>query len=157
MATFTPDGYQTATPYLIVRDAPKAVAFYKDVFGAVELFRLTDPSGRVVHVDIKVGDSPIMVVEETPAWGNFSPESPLGGASGRIHLHVADAESVCSRAVAAGAKQLIPVADQFYGQRGGRLQDPFGHIWTIATHKETLSEEEMNRRFHEFLKKLQAK
>jgi PhnB protein len=150
-----PHGYHSATPYLIVRDAPKAIEFYKAAFGATELFRLVDLEGRLVHAEIKIGDSPIMVVEEVGAWGNFSPQSPGGGTSARVHLLVDDVDVVAARAIAAGAKILIPVADQFYGQRGGRLEDPFGHVWAIATHKEDLTADEMQRRFEAFLKQIQ--
>jgi PhnB protein len=149
-----PHGYHAATPYLIVKDAPKAIEFYKAAFGATELFRLVDLDGRLVHADIKIGDSPIMVVEEIAAWGNFSPHSPEGGTSCRVHLLVEDVDAVANRALAAGAKILIPIADQFYGQRGGRLEDPFGHVWAIATHQEDLTPEEMQSRFEAFLKRI---
>lgn len=141
-----PDGFHTATPYLMVRDAAGAIEFYKKAFGAAELTtRLTDPSGKVMHAEIKIGDSPVMIADEFPEWGNRSPQS-LGGTPVIIALYVEDVDTLASGAVAAGAKLLIPVADQFYGDRSGRLADPFGHIWIIATHKEDVSPEEIQRR-----------
>ena len=141
-----PHGYHTATPYLVVKNAPAAIEFYKKAFGAVELLRLLTPAGTVAHAEIKIGDSPLMITDEFPEWGNFSPHSPQG-SSGHIHLYVDDVDAVARRAVDAGAKLLIPVADQFYGDRGGRLADPFGHIWIVATHKEDVPPDEMQRRF----------
>ena len=141
-----PHGFHAVTPYLVVRDAPAAIEFCKQVFGAVESLRLVMPSGAVAHAEIRIGDSTIMITDEFPEWGNYSPKSPHG-SSGHIHLYVDDVDAVAERAVAAGAKLLVPVADQFYGDRSGRLADPFGHIWIIATHKETVSSDEMQKRF----------
>lgn len=141
-----PQGFHAATPYLVVNDTTAAIEFCKQAFGAVELLRLVMPNGAVAHAEIKVGDSPIMITDEFPEWGNFSPKSPHG-SSGHIHLYVDDVDAVAQRAVAAGAKLLMPVADQFYGARSGRLADPFGHIWIIATHKEDVSPAEMQERF----------
>lgn len=146
-----PDGYPTATPYLVVKDAAKAIAFYELAFGATELLRLADPSGKVAHAEIKIGDSPVMLADEIPEWGNHSPQS-LGGTPVSIHLYVEDVDDLERRAVAAGATVLIPVGDQFYGDRSGRLQDPFGHIWIIATHTEDMTPQEMRRRFEDFAK-----
>ena len=147
-----PDGYHSATPYLIVKDAARAIEFYKQAFGATELVRLAEPSGKVAHAEIQIGDSPIMISEESPDWGNYSPQS-LGGSPVGVHLYVEDVDAVTSQAVAAGAKVLIPVADQFYGDRSGRLADPFGHFWILATHKEDVTREEMARRFEAFIQK----
>jgi PhnB protein len=146
-----PDGFHTATPHLVVKDVSRAIEFYKEAFGATELMRLTDPSGIVAHAEIEIGDSRIMMAEEVPDWGNYGPES-LGGSPVRIHLYVEDVDALANQAVAAGAKVLIPVDDQFYGDRAGRLSDPFGHIWIIATHKEDMSLDQMRERFEEFVK-----
>lgn len=141
-----PEGYHTATPYLSVRDAVAAMTFYKKAFGARETMRLTDPSGKIAHGEFIIGNSPFMITDEFPEWGNRSPQS-LGGSPIVIALYVEDVDAFVARAVAAGADLLIPVADQFYGDRSGRLADPFGHIWLVATHKEDVSPEEMQRRF----------
>jgi PhnB protein len=146
-----PDGYHTATPYLIVRHAARAIEFYKQAFGAEELVRLDGPGGKVGHAEIRVGDSPIMLADEFPDMGALSPQS-LGGSPITILLYVEDVDARVGQAVAAGATVLRPVKDQFYGDRSGTLADPFGHKWTIATHKEDLSPEEMRRRSEAFLK-----
>jgi PhnB protein len=140
-----PDGYRTATPYLIVQGAAQAIEFYKRAFGATELLRMPDPQGRVAHAEIRIGDSVIMLADEHPAAGHRGPRS-LGGSSVSILLYVADVDSVFERSVHAGAKAQRPVADQFYGDRAGTLEDPFGHVWTIATHIEDVSAEELERR-----------
>ncbi len=140
-----PEGYHTATPYLIVKDAPRAIDFYKRAFGATELMRMPGPGGKIGHAEIKIGDSPIMLADEVPGMGFRSPES-LGGSPISILLYVEDVDAVFSEAVAAGAKVQRPVADQFYGDRTGGVTDPFGHVWYIATHKEDVSSEEMKKR-----------
>jgi PhnB protein len=140
-----PEGYHTVTPYLIVRNAARAIEFYKKAFGATELMRMAEPSGRIGHAEIRIGDSPIMLADEVPEMGFRSPES-LGGSPVSILLYVEDVDAVFSQAVAAGAKVQRPVADQFYGDRTGGVTDPFGHIWYIATHKEDVSPEEMRKR-----------
>ena len=140
-----PEGYHTATPYLNVRDAAGAIEFYKKAFGATEVMRLVGPGGKSLHAEIKIGDSVIMLAEEMEEWGNKSPQT-LGGTAVRIALYVEDVDALASQAVAAGAKLLTPVADQFYGDRSGRLQDPFGHLWLIGTHIEDVSPEEMQKR-----------
>ena len=141
----TPEGYHTATPYLIVRDAARAIEFYKKAFGAKELMRMADPSGKIGHAEIKIGDSPIMLADEVPGMGYRSPES-LGGSPVSILLYVEDVDAVFNQAVAAGAKVQRPVADQFYGDRTGGVTDPFGHVWYVATHMEDVSPEEMRKR-----------
>jgi PhnB protein len=146
-----PDGYHTATPYLIVKGAAQAIDFYKRAFGATELMRMADTGGKVGHAEIKVGDSPIMLADEYPDMGFRGPES-IGGTPVCILLYVEDVDAVYNRAVAAGAKALRPVQDQFYGDRAGTLADPFGHVWTVATHKEDVSPEELHRR-HDALAK----
>jgi PhnB protein len=144
-----PNGYHTATPYLIVKGAAQAIDFYKQAFGAVELMRLADPSGKVGHAEIQIGDSPIMLADEHPEMGFRGPQA-LGGAAVSILLYVEDVDSRFSQAVAAGATVLRPVKDQFYGDRSGTLTDPFGHVWTIATHTEDVSAEEIEKRFAAF-------
>ena len=140
-----PEGYHTATPYLIVKDAARAIEFYKKAFGATELMRMPGPGGKIGHAEIKIGDSPIMLADEVPGMGFRSPES-LGGSPISILLYVEDVDVVFSEALAAGAKVQKPVADQFYGDRSGGVTDPFGHVWYIATHKEDVSPEEMKKR-----------
>ncbi|HXW75680.1 MAG TPA: VOC family protein [Steroidobacteraceae bacterium] len=140
-----PDGYRTATPYLIVKGAADAIEFYQRAFGATEMLRMADPQGRVGHAEIKIGDSVIMLADEHPAMGYRGPRS-LGGSSVSILLYLEDVDSVFERAVKAGAKPQRPVANQFYGDRSGTLEDPFGHVWTVATHVEDVSPEEMKRR-----------
>jgi len=141
-----PAVHRSAIPSLIVRGAAHAIEFYKTAFGATEVMRLTDPSSRLVHAEIMIGDALIMLADEIPEWGNLAPES-IGGSPVHIHLYVDDVDAIADRAIGAGAKLLFPVADQFYGDRGGRLQDPFGHIWGIATHTEDVPVAEMQKRF----------
>jgi PhnB protein len=143
-----PEGYHTATPYLIVRGAERALEFYKKAFGATELMRFPAPEGKIGHAEIKIGDSPIMLADEFPDMGNRSPQS-FGGTPVSIMLYVEDVDAVAKRAVAAGAKEQRPVKDQFYGDRSGTFEDPFGHVWNIATHKEDVSPEEMRRRMEQ--------
>jgi PhnB protein len=147
-----PDGYHTVTPYLIISGAAKAIEFYKKAFGAEELFRMGAPDGRIGHAEIKIGDSPIMLADEFPEMGHKGPNS-LGGTTVSILLYVKDVDTLAAQAVAAGATVMRPVQDQFYGDRSGTFTDPFGHVWTIATHKEDLSPEEIGRRAAEAMKK----
>ena len=140
-----PEGYRTVTPYLIVKGAAEAIEFYKRAFGATELLRMADPHGRVGHAEIKIGDSVIMLADEHPAMGYRAPHS-LGGSSVSILLYLEDVDAVFERALKAGAKAQRPVANQFYGDRTGTLEDPFGHVWTVATHVEDVPPEEMRRR-----------
>jgi len=140
-----PDGYHSVTPYLIIKGAAEAIEFYKKAFGASELFRMAQPDGRVGHAEIKIGDSPIMLADEFPEMGHKSPTT-LGGSPVSLMIYVEDVDAVFERAIAAGAKEDRPVEDKFYGDRGGSLSDPFGHLWHIATHKEDVSPEEMEKR-----------
>ncbi len=140
-----PDGYHTVTPYMIVKDAARAIEFYKKAFGATELVRMAGPDGKVFHAEIKIGNSPIMLADEHPEFLARSPQT-IGGSPISICLYVPDVDALASQAVAAGAKVLRPVKDQFYGDRSGTFEDPFGHTWTIATHKEDLSAQEIGRR-----------
>jgi len=146
-----PEGYRTATPYLIVKGAADAIEFYKRAFGATEMLRMADPQGRVGHAEIKIGDSVIMLADEHPAMGYRGPRA-LGGSSVSILLYLEDVDSVFERAVKAGAKALRPVANQFYGDRSGTLEDPFGHVWTIATHVEDVPPDELKRRAEAVMK-----
>lgn len=140
-----PEGYRTATPYLIIKGAADAIDFYKRAFGATELLRMADPQGRVGHAEIKIGDSVIMLADEHPDMGYRGPRS-LGGSSVSILLYLEDVDEVFARAVEAGAKPLREIANQFYGDRSGTLEDPFGHVWTVATHVEDVPPEELERR-----------
>ncbi len=140
-----PEGYRTVTPYLIVKGAAEAIEFYKRAFGAKELLRMADPHGRAGHAEIKIGDSVIMLADEHPAMGYRGPRS-LGGSSVSILLYLEDVDAVFERALEAGAKAQRPVANQFYGDRTGTLEDPFGQVWTVATHVEDVPPEEMRRR-----------
>jgi PhnB protein len=146
-----PDGYHTVTPYLIVKDAARAIEFYKKAFGATELMRLEMPGGKVGHAEIKIGNSPIMLADEFPEMDIRSPHA-LGGTPVGILLYLEDVDARFSQAVAAGATVDRPVKDQFYGDRSGTVVDPFGHKWTIATHKEDIAPEEMNKRFEASMK-----
>lgn len=140
-----PDGYHTATPYLIIKGAAAALEFYKKAFGAIELLRMPKPDGRIGHAEIKIGDSIIMLADEFPEIGARSPEF-YSGSPITIMLYVADVDAVFNRAVAAGAKVERPVANQFYGDRTGGIIDPFGHKWYLATHVEDVPPEELVRR-----------
>ncbi len=140
-----PDGFPNPTPMLAIRNAAQAIEFYKQAFGATEIMRLTDPNGKIAHAEMKVGSGRIMMAEENPEF-NASPQS-LDGSTVLIHLYVEDADAVATKAVAAGARMVFPIKDQFYGDRSGRLMDPFGHIWIIASRKEDVSAEEMQKRF----------
>jgi PhnB protein len=140
-----PDGYQALTPYLIVAGAADAIAFYQQAFGAIELFRLASPDGKVGHAELMINDSRIMLADEFPEMGARGPRS-IGGSPVRLLLYVDDVDAVASRAIAAGAKLVRPIESQFYGDRAGGLEDPFGHHWHIATHIEDVSAEEMKRR-----------
>jgi PhnB protein len=146
-----PDEYRAATPYMIVSDGAKAIEFYKSAFGATELVRLADDTGKVMHAELRIGNSPIMLADEFPEMGYRSPQS-LGGSPVSILLYVADVDAQVTRAIAAGAKDTMPVADQFDGDRRGTLTDPFGHVWLVATRKEDISLEEMRRRFETMMK-----
>ena len=146
-----PDGYRNATPYMIVDGAARALDFYKRVFGATEMMRMIEPSGRVGHAEIRIGDSVIMLADEHPNMGYRSPRS-LGGSSVGILLYVEHVDLVFERGVEAGARVQRAVADQFYGDRSGTLEDPFGHVWTVATHIEDVPPEELQRRAEEAMK-----
>lgn len=140
-----PDGYHSVTPYLIVNGGPSALEFYKKVFGATEVYRFDGPDGTLAHAEIRIGDSIVMLSDEVGDMGFRGPQS-LGGSPVGIMLYVEDCDHMFNRAVAAGATVKKPLEDQFYGDRSGTLEDPFGHLWTIATHKEDVTPEELQRR-----------
>ncbi len=143
-----PEGYHSVTPYLIVRGGADAIEFYKRAFGATELMRLVAPDGMVAHAEVKIGNSPVMLADETAEMQHGEQRSPtaLGAASAGLMVYVEDVDALHARAVAAGARELKPLADQFYGDRSSTLVDPFGHVWTIATHIEDVSPEEIDKR-----------
>lgn len=144
----TPAAYHTVTPYLIVKGAAQAIDFYQTVFGASEMMRLPGPNGTIVHAEIKIGDSPVMLADEMPGMEFRSPSS-IGGSSVGLLLYVEDVDACAAKAVAAGAAVVKPVQNQFYGDRSGTFTDPFGHVWTIATHVEDVSPQELQRRMSE--------
>jgi PhnB protein len=145
-----PDGYHTVTPYLMVRGADRAIEFYKRAFGAEELMRMSGPDGKsIMHAEIKIGDSRIFLSEEFPDMRCRSPES-LGGTASSLHLYVEDVDAAFKKAIAAGAQVKMTVADMFWGDRFGKLIDPFGHEWGMATHKEDLTPEQIRERANAF-------
>jgi PhnB protein len=147
----TPKGYHAVTPYLIIKGAAQAIEYYKKVFGATELFRMDGPDGKVGHAELQIGDSHIMLADENPTMGTgHASASTIGGSPVSLYLYLPDVDAVVDRAVAAGAKILKPVQDQFYGDRSGFIQDPFGHLWGVATHVEDVSPEEMEERARKF-------
>jgi PhnB protein len=147
---YIPEGYNTVTPYLVIKGAAKAIDYYKNVFGASVVVRMDGPGGSVAHAELKIGDSHIMLADENLQMGNRSAES-IGASPVSLLIYLPDCDAVVAKAVAAGAKVLKPVADQFYGDRSGFLQDPFGHLWGIATHKEDVSPEEMKERMKKLM------
>jgi PhnB protein len=140
-----PDGYRNVTPYLIVDGADRAIEFYKQAFGAKERMRFPMPGGKIGHAELEIGDSLVMLADEMPEMGYVSPKS-AGGTPVSLMLYDVDVDARVSQAVAAGAVVSREVKDEFYGDRIGTLTDPFGHVWSIATHKEDVSPEEMQRR-----------
>lgn len=150
-----PDGYHSVTPYLIVRDGAAALDFYKSAFSATELFRLEMPDGKIGHAEIKIGDSPIMLGDECPESQAASPQT-LQGTSFGLCIYVEDCDAMFAQAVAAGGREIRPVADQFYGDRSGTIVDPFGHQWTISTHKEDLTSAEIDQRAADWMKQQAA-
>jgi PhnB protein len=140
-----PEGYHTASPYLVIRGAARALDFYKKGFGAVERFRMPGPGGAIMHAEIQIGDSVIMLCDESPEMGGKSPQT-LGGTACSVFLYVENVDSWFKRAVEAGATAQAPPADMFWGDRFCKLADPFGHEWGIATHTEDVPPEEMGKR-----------
>jgi len=140
-----PDGYHSVTPCLVIKNAAAAIEFYKTAFGAIELFRMPQPDGKIGHAELKIGDSPIMLADEFPELKYVSPQT-LGGSPVSLMIYVEDVDTIFKRAILAGASEKKPVQDEFYGDRSGSLIDPFGHVWHIATHKEDVAPEEMDKR-----------
>ena len=145
-----PQGYHTVTPSIVVQDGAKALEFYKKAFGAEQTMLMPGPGGSVMHAEIRIGDSHVMLADESPGMGHRSAQS-IGATPVSLVLYVEDVDAQFKQAIAAGAKELRPVEDQFYGDRMGTLVDPFGHVWSLGTHKEDVSPEEMNRRMAEMM------
>ena len=148
---YIPKGYGSVTPYLIIKGAAKAIDYYKNVFGATEIMRMPGPDGRIGHAELQIGDSRIMLADEFPEMGYRSAES-IGASPVSLLVYLPDCDQVVAKAVAEGAKILKPVEDQFYGDRSGFIQDPFGHLWSIATHKEDVSPQELEERARKMMK-----
>lgn len=140
-----PEGYHSITPYLTIKGAAQAMEFYKKALNAKELFRMDAPGGKIAHAELKIGDSPFMLSDEYPDMGCKSPKS-LGGTPISLMVYVENVDALAKQAVAAGMKELRPVKDQFYGDRSGTFEDPFGFSWTISTHVEDVSPEELGKR-----------
>ena len=140
-----PQGYHTLTPYMTVRNARAAIDFYRQAFGAEKVLQLDMADGSVAHAEIRIGDSVVMLSEESEAWGTKGPLT-LGGSPMFLMAYVADVDAAFRRALAAGATEVRPVADQFYGDRSGTLKDPYGHQWTLSTHVEDVSQAEAQKR-----------
>lgn len=140
-----PEGYHSVTPYLSIKGAAAAIDYYKQVFGATELFRMPGPDGKIGHAEIKIGNSPIMLADEFPEMEFVSPKT-LGGTPVGLMIYVDDVDSMYTQAISAGAQEIKPLQNQFYGDRSGTLKDPFGHVWTVATHIEDVPPEELEQR-----------
>jgi uncharacterized glyoxalase superfamily protein PhnB len=149
-----PEGYHTLTPFLIVRNAARAIEFYKQAFGAQERGVAKGPDGKVMHAELKIGDSVIMLSDEYPEFGSLSPQS-VGGSPMGLHIYIENVDAAFDRAVKAGAQVEMPVMDQFWGDRYGKLKDPFGHKWSIATHVKDVSADEMKRSMDDAMSKMQ--
>ena len=146
-----PAGYHSVTPYLIVKGAGDAIAFYTKALGAVELFRIEGPGGTVGHAEIKIGDSVVMLADEFPQMGARGPKT-LGGSPVSLMVYLENVDARYEQAVAAGAKPVRPVQNQFYGDRSGMIEDPYGHVWTLATHIEDIPPGEMEKRAADWMK-----
>jgi uncharacterized glyoxalase superfamily protein PhnB len=152
-----PEGYHTLTPFLTVRDAARAIEFYKQAFGAKQRGGVAlGPDGKVMHAELQIGDSFIMLSDEFPDYGSLSPQS-IGGSAMGLHIYVDGVDAAFDRAVKAGAQVEMPVMDQFWGDRYGKLKDPFGHKWSIATHVKDMSEDEMKKAMDEAMAKMPEK
>ena len=153
MASKIPSGMHSVTPHLVCAGAANAIEFYKKAFGAEEQARLPGPDGRIMHAAVKIGDSTVMLVDEMPEWGSLGPKA-LKGSPVTIHLYVDDADRFVERAAKAGAKVTMPVAEQFWGDRYGKLEDPFGHHWSVATHVRDVGPDEMKKAMKEMEKQM---
>lgn len=147
-----PEGYNSITPYLVIKGAAAAIDFYRTAFNATEVMRMPMPDGRIGHAELRMGDSVVMLADESPEAEAISP-STLGGTTVGLMIYVEDADSIFNKAISMGAKVKKPMATQFYGDRNGTIEDPFGHKWTIATHVEDVTPEEMKRRMDAMMKK----
>ncbi len=139
-----PEGMHSITPHLVCAGAAKALDFYQKAFGATDLGRMPGPDGRLMHAAMKIGDSTVMLADEMPEWGSLGPKA-LKGSPVTIHIYVEDVDALVARAVKAGAKVTMPVEEQFWGDRYGKLEDPFGHHWSVATHVRDVTPEEMKK------------
>jgi PhnB protein len=144
-----PEGFHTVTPGIVVRDAAKAIEFYKKALGAQELMRLPGPDGKIMHAELRIGDSVVFISDENPQMGNIKSPQALGGCTGTLNVYVPDVDGLFKQALAAGGKESMPVTDQFWGDRYGSFIDPFGYSWGVATHKEDVSPHEMRERAQE--------
>lgn len=145
--SYIPKDYNSVTPYLVIKGADRAIEYYKKVFGATELFRMKGPDGKVGHAELKIGNSHIMLADENPSMGQgHASASSIGGSPVSLYVYLPNVDQVVQRAQAEGAKILKPVQDQFYGDRNGFIQDPFGHLWCVATHVEDVSPKDMEER-----------
>jgi len=152
-----PEGFHTIQPSLIVRGASQAIDFYKKALGAQELMRMPGPDGKIMHAELKIGDSVVFISDESPNMGFSKSPQTLGGCTGTLNVYVSNVDQVFKQAISAGAKEAMPVADMFWGDRYGTLTDPFGYVWGIATHKENVSSDELQRRSQEFFANMQRK
>ena len=150
MVSPIPENYHTATPYLVMKDAAAAIDFYKKVFGAEEKMRLADTDGKVMHAELKIGNSTIMLADEFPEMGIEGPKT-VGAMGVSIMLYVEDSDAVFNLAIESGALERRPLADQFYGDRSGTVEDPYGHIWSIASRIEDVTPEEVQKRFDDWI------
>lgn len=146
---FQPPGYHSITPSLTIRDAASAIEFYKKAFGAVEIMNMAMPDGKVMHAELQFGDSRVMLSDEFPDWGCLSPQS-VGGTASALMFYVPDVDAAFAQAIEAGAIELNPPTDQFWGDRSARVEDPYGHRWSLATHKEELTPEQITERAASF-------
>jgi PhnB protein len=155
MASQSSSQFHTVSPILVMRDSSRAIEFYEKAFGAAEQLRLRSPDGKIIHAQIKIGDSVVMLTDESPMGHAHSPET-LQGSTVILHLSVPDVDAFVAKAVAAGAALKMPVTDMFWGDRYGQLADPFGYLWSVSTHKKDLTPEEQQRRTLEFYEQLAA-
>lgn len=150
-----PPGFHSVTPYLFIRGAAEAIEYYKQAFGAEEVFRMPGTDGKIMHAEIQIGDSRVMLADENPEAGVASPAT-LNGTSASLMIYVEDVDQSFEQAIAAGGKVYRPVADQFYGDRSGCLTDPFGHVWTISTNTEELTPEEFQKRVEDLTQQAES-
>ena len=145
-----PEGYPQVIPYLCIQGATKAIDFYSNVFGFEEIVRMGGPDGKIGHAEMKLGDSVIMLSDEVDEMGNKSPQT-IGGSPVTVCLYVEDVDTTFKKAIDNGAKEVTPLENQFYGDRSGQFEDPFGHRWNVSTHVEDVSPEEMEKRMAEMM------